>query len=330
MQKNERNMKTPIAFVSLGPGDAEEVTLKALHCLESVDMIFCPCTVTPSGKQISRSAAVVQQLGIQKDKIELFEVPMNPDRTLAQKAYELTFHRIKEAYDSGSQIAVTVEGDASIYASIHYMMDLLTASGVEVNQLAGVPSFIAAAALAKLQLVELEERLVVIPGNVDIEELKVLIENGHTLVIMKLSRCAEQIHDLIRQLPALRYFYFENIGHPDKEICITDVHELLEKDFPYFSLLIVQSSGHISEWHPVAGNNDIHEKPTLTQTEIEILRLIAKGKSVKEIAAIRFSSIHTITTHKKNIFRKIHVNSVYEATRYAFRAGIAEMLEYYI
>ena len=68
----------------------------------------------------------------------------------------------------------------------------------------------------------------------------------------------------------------------------------------------------------------------LTSTEREVLRLIAFGRSVKEIAAERNSSIHTITTHKKNIFRKIHVNTVYEATKYALRAGLVEMVEYYI
>jgi len=68
----------------------------------------------------------------------------------------------------------------------------------------------------------------------------------------------------------------------------------------------------------------------LTATEIEILKLIAQGKSVKEIAAARFSSIHTITTHKKNIFRKLNVNTIYEATKQALRAGLVEMAEYYI
>lgn len=68
----------------------------------------------------------------------------------------------------------------------------------------------------------------------------------------------------------------------------------------------------------------------LTPTETEILRMIAHGKSVKEIAAERVSSTHTITTHKKNIFRKIGVNNVYEATKYALRAGLLEMMEYYI
>ena len=78
------------------------------------------------------------------------------------------------------------------------------------------------------------------------------------------------------------------------------------------------------------GNEHSEMQTPLTPSETEILKLIAKGKSVKEIAAIRFSSVHTIMTHKKNIFRKLEVNNVYEATRYALRAGLVEMMEYYI
>lgn len=71
-------------------------------------------------------------------------------------------------------------------------------------------------------------------------------------------------------------------------------------------------------------------KGGLTPTELEVLKLIAQGKSVKEMAAARNSSFHTIITHKKNIFRKLGVNNVYEATKYALRAGIVELMEYYI
>lgn len=72
------------------------------------------------------------------------------------------------------------------------------------------------------------------------------------------------------------------------------------------------------------------EHPILTATEREILKSIALGKTTKEIAAERFSSIHTITTHRKNIFRKLEVNNIHEATRYALRAGIIDAAEYYI
>lgn len=73
-----------------------------------------------------------------------------------------------------------------------------------------------------------------------------------------------------------------------------------------------------------------HSLSSLTPVETEILRLIALGKSVKEIAALRSSSAHTITTHKKNLFRKLGVNTVYEATCRAMRAGLVEQAEYYI
>lgn len=72
------------------------------------------------------------------------------------------------------------------------------------------------------------------------------------------------------------------------------------------------------------------EAEVLTATEQEVLKLVAEGKQAKEIAELRHTSIHTVIAHKKNIFRKIGVNSIYEATRYAMRAGIADPMDYYI
>lgn len=68
----------------------------------------------------------------------------------------------------------------------------------------------------------------------------------------------------------------------------------------------------------------------LTETEIEILRGVAQGKTTKEIAYERYSSIHTVNTHKKNIFRKLQVNTAHEAVKYAFRAGLVDPSEFYI
>ena len=68
----------------------------------------------------------------------------------------------------------------------------------------------------------------------------------------------------------------------------------------------------------------------LTDTETEIVRAIAQGKTTKEIAAERFSSIHTVTTHRKNIFRKLGINTAHEAVKYALRAGLVDPSEFYI
>lgn len=73
------------------------------------------------------------------------------------------------------------------------------------------------------------------------------------------------------------------------------------------------------------------DKPDLlTVTETEILRSIAQGKTSKDIANDRISSIHTINTHKKNIFRKLKVNTAHEAIKYALRAGLVDPSEFYI
>ena len=68
----------------------------------------------------------------------------------------------------------------------------------------------------------------------------------------------------------------------------------------------------------------------LTTTEMEIVKAIALGKTTKEIAAERFSSIHIVTTHRKNIFRKLGINTAHEAVKYALRAGVIEPSEFYI
>lgn len=68
----------------------------------------------------------------------------------------------------------------------------------------------------------------------------------------------------------------------------------------------------------------------LTASEKNILHEIALGKSTKEIAYEKNLSFHTVNAHRRNIYRKLGVNSVNEATRYALQAGLIDMMEYYI
>lgn len=72
------------------------------------------------------------------------------------------------------------------------------------------------------------------------------------------------------------------------------------------------------------------EQVKLTRTETEVLHDIAMGMTTKEIAEHRISSFHTVNTHRKNIFRKLGVNNVHEAIKYALRAGLVDAAEYYI
>ncbi|MDR1594969.1 MAG: response regulator transcription factor [Prevotellaceae bacterium] len=68
----------------------------------------------------------------------------------------------------------------------------------------------------------------------------------------------------------------------------------------------------------------------LTASERMVLREIGLGKTTKEIAYEHNLSFHTINTHRKNIFRKLEINNMYDAVKYALRAGIIDSSEYYI
>jgi DNA-binding NarL/FixJ family response regulator len=72
------------------------------------------------------------------------------------------------------------------------------------------------------------------------------------------------------------------------------------------------------------------ETGQLTNSELEIVRLIAEGLTTKEIAARKFISFHTVISHRKNIFRKLGVTSISELIMYSIKAGWINMIEYHI
>jgi DNA-binding NarL/FixJ family response regulator len=60
----------------------------------------------------------------------------------------------------------------------------------------------------------------------------------------------------------------------------------------------------------------------LSPREIEIIQLIKKGKATKEIADEIFLSVFTVETHRKNIFKKLNINSVGQLISFAVENNI--------
>jgi ATP/maltotriose-dependent transcriptional regulator MalT len=63
---------------------------------------------------------------------------------------------------------------------------------------------------------------------------------------------------------------------------------------------------------------------SLTRREVEVLRLLAAGRSNHEIAAALVLSSHTVGRHIANIYAKINVHGRAEATAYALRHGLLD------
>lgn len=141
-----------ISGVSLGPGEPELITLKALKALQEADVIYCPGTQAKS-----RARDILEALPIKMDRVRLFHVPMSKDRTLANQAYDVICTEIADLVATGKNVAITAEGDSGFYSSVNYMFDKLAGMGLPVSTIAGVPAFIAAGAISGLHIVKQEE-----------------------------------------------------------------------------------------------------------------------------------------------------------------------------
>ena len=90
-----------------------------------------------------------------------------------------------------------------------------------------------------------------------------------------------------------------------------------------------------SSLHPAIARKLLHElsqpaerPPTpdpLTDREVEVLRLVARGRSNQEIAEELVISEATARTHVSNILRKLHLASRTQAALYALREGLASL-----
>ena len=238
MVGNTHSSEFPVAFLSLGPGDSDLLTIKAVRILRDADVV-----IVPASTQSSRAKAIISEW-CEADRIETFCLPMRRNREAAMKVYDEMFERVVAFYHQGLRVVVAVEGDVSIYASVHEVLERLRHAEVPVIQLPGIPSFIAAAARAGLSLCSQQQRLVVLPGDADVEDLEQLLTNHHVVVVMKLSQCQQEVKEFLQQHTDVECHYFENVGTMD-EFYTTEHAVIQERQMPYFSLCILYSNKNL-------------------------------------------------------------------------------------
>ena len=72
------------------------------------------------------------------------------------------------------------------------------------------------------------------------------------------------------------------------------------------------------------GNGEGHQSMALTARELEVVRLIAEGKSNKLIAHLLDISTKTVETHRSTSMRKLNVHSAAQLVRHAIRRGLIQ------
>ena len=86
---------------------------------------------------------------------------------------------------------------------------------------------------------------------------------------------------------------------------------------PYFADEIVNDMVQITK-----GNvKVVFETDLLTSREREVLKLIAEGKSSKEIAGLLFISVFTVNNHRASVMEKLNLKKATDLVKYAIRKG---------
>ena len=63
----------------------------------------------------------------------------------------------------------------------------------------------------------------------------------------------------------------------------------------------------------------------LTEREVQVIRLVAQGKSNRQIADELAITVGTVRVHVSSILSKLHLASRTQATLYALREGLASL-----
>lgn len=170
--------------VSVGPGDPELLTLKAVRCIEQCPVLAAPRTA--EGRMLALEI-VKGAVDVSGKTILPLQFAMSRDADTLRASHEAAAGAVREALDAGQDVAMLNLGDVSIYATYGYLEEILKAQGYPTARIAGVPSFCAAAAALGRSLTDgMEAPLTLAPGRhaeqvLDAPGAKVLMKSGRQL-----------------------------------------------------------------------------------------------------------------------------------------------------
>jgi two-component system response regulator NreC len=78
----------------------------------------------------------------------------------------------------------------------------------------------------------------------------------------------------------------------------------------------------VPDLQALAGSSEYPRASVLTMREQEVVRLLAEGRTVREVAAELSLSIKTIEAHKLNLMRKLDIHNRTTLIQYAIQAGL--------
>ena len=220
--------------VSIGPGDPELITVKAMNIISKSKYIATPHTGTGDSLALS---IVSQAIDLSCKEIMLLEFPMTKDKEILAKSHNEAADKIANVLEKGEDVAMLNLGDVTIYSTFAYTMDKLLEKDYDVEVIPGVTSFCASASQLKIGLTTMNEPLHIIPATgIDLKEA---LQMPGSKVLMKIGKSMPKLIETLKELGIEDNVYaVENCGLENERI----YNSLDEFDgkMGYFTIVVVK------------------------------------------------------------------------------------------
>jgi DNA-binding NarL/FixJ family response regulator len=157
-----------------------------------------------------------------------------------------------------------------------------------------------------------------IPAPNGVEVTATLVRADPTVRVLILSASGEQ-GDVLEAVKAGATGYL--VKSASREELVAAVGRVAQGDTvftPGLAGLVLGEYRRLSDSSPSSGG----DTPRLTDRETEVLRLVAKGMSYKQIAERLVLSHRTVQNHVQNTLRKLQLHNRVQLVRYAIEQGL--------
>ena len=163
-----------------------------------------------------------------------------------------------------------------------------------------------------------------LPDHSGVQVTSMMLEHDPTARVLILSASGEQA-DVLEAIKAGATGYLVKSASSAELIdAVTRVADGDTVFTPGLAGLVLGEFRRLSDT-PAAASSD-PDAPRLTERETEVLRLVAKGLSYKQIAERLFLSHRTVQNHVQNTLRKLQLHNRVQLVRYAIEQGLDEEL----
>ncbi|MEJ2543295.1 MAG: response regulator transcription factor [Calditrichaceae bacterium] len=154
------------------------------------------------------------------------------------------------------------------------------------------------------------------PGKNGLEALKDIRQQYPDLPVLILSMYSEEQYGL-RSIKAGASGFLEKASAPDE--LVKAIQKIIAGEKYIGPSLVEQMAKSLESNH----KSLLHE--SLSDRELQILCLIASGKSAEEIAKELIISVHTVYSYRNRILEKMKMKSSVELTQYAIQNNLIKL-----